>query len=175
MAQRMGWGYVVVNQGQQIVAINPAALRILEREEQPCASSPLRHQHALQKLLERGKIRFPIGTLAWIATSLNRSFTATLDQVRDFTSDPVSVALLLDLDAFPTPNPETLRQLFGLTSAEARLAVHLAQGRTTDEIAAILRVCPTTVRSQLAAVFAKTQTNRQAALVALLARVAVLP
>jgi DNA-binding CsgD family transcriptional regulator len=65
--------------------------------------------------------------------------------------------------------------MFGLTPAEERLAVQITRGDTPADIARETGVSIATVRSQLAAVFAKTQTGRQAELVALLARVAILP
>jgi DNA-binding CsgD family transcriptional regulator len=55
------------------------------------------------------------------------------------------------------------------------LAVQITRGDTPADIARETGVSIATVRSQLASVFAKTQTGRQAELVALLARVAILP
>ncbi len=64
--------------------------------------------------------------------------------------------------------PETLRAAFGLTRAEARVAVGLLQGRRLDEIAAEHGVGKETLRSQLRGVFDKTGVNRQADLVKVL-------
>ncbi|GJD51332.1 hypothetical protein OPKNFCMD_4086 [Methylobacterium crusticola] len=66
-----------------------------------------------------------------------------------------------------------LRQAFGLTAAEARLANALARGRDLAEVAAAGGTTVATLRSQLKAVFAKTGTHRQAELVALLVRMAL--
>jgi DNA-binding CsgD family transcriptional regulator len=115
-----------------------------------------------------------LGALIWIATSCERGIAVALDQFNDFTTDRTTTIALLDLDIFPAPNPTTLKRLFGLTFAEARLAFHLAQGKTPNEIAKILRVSRATIGSQLGAIFSKTHTKRQAALVALLGRIAVL-
>jgi DNA-binding CsgD family transcriptional regulator len=68
------------------------------------------------------------------------------------------------------PAAESLRHLFGLTPAEAKLAVALAEGRSIDEVATTTGVRPQTLRSHLKAIMAKTGTQRQAALVALLLR-----
>ena len=65
--------------------------------------------------------------------------------------------------------------MFGLTPAEIRLALELAQGGILADIAQRRRLSRTTVRSQLASVFSKTQTTRQAELVQLLNRIAILP
>ena len=63
-----------------------------------------------------------------------------------------------------------LRQMFGLSPAEADLAVRLAEGRTPAEIAEARRVLPSTVRTQLNSLMAKTGARRQSDLVAIVAR-----
>ena len=56
-----------------------------------------------------------------------------------------------------------------MTAAEARLAVHLAAGEGLDEAADALGVALETVRSQLKAIFGKTDTRRQGELLRKLA------
>jgi DNA-binding CsgD family transcriptional regulator len=68
---------------------------------------------------------------------------------------------------------EALEQQFGLTPAEARLAVALASRRTLDEYATLAGVSMNTVRSTLKGVFAKTGCNRQSELVLVLASGAI--
>jgi DNA-binding CsgD family transcriptional regulator len=84
-----------------------------------------------------------------------------------------SVLMMIDLSV--EPNAAVLQKLFNLTPAEASLAVNIGRGKTPAAIARSNRVTIATVRSQLAAVFAKTNTQRQAELVGLLARVSLLP
>ena len=59
---------------------------------------------------------------------------------------------------------------FGLTAAEAKLAAKLASGSGIEGAAASLGVSRETARTQLKAVFGKTNTRRQAELVALVSR-----
>jgi len=61
-----------------------------------------------------------------------------------------------------------LRDLFGLTAGEARLALLLVSGCSVSEAASILGVKESTTRSVLRAIFTKTGTNRQADLVRVL-------
>jgi DNA-binding CsgD family transcriptional regulator len=61
-----------------------------------------------------------------------------------------------------------LRAEFGLTKAEARLALRLAEGSSLASAAQTFGVKLTTIRSQLQQVFAKTGTSRQSELVAML-------
>lgn len=64
----------------------------------------------------------------------------------------------------------SLRQLFRLSPAEAAIAISLASGADLHEIAEERTVKLNTLRSQIASIMAKTNTRRQAELVALVAR-----
>jgi DNA-binding CsgD family transcriptional regulator len=86
-----------------------------------------------------------------------------------------ALIVILDPDAEQAPSAETVRQVFGLTCAEARLAVLLVRGLELKDIAALNGVAEATIRSQLKSVLAKTGTHRQSQLVALLSRLACLP
>ncbi len=71
-------------------------------------------------------------------------------------------------------DPLALIRSFGLTPAEARVAVLLCDGMTVAEIADVLGVAVATVRNHLKAVFAKTDTHRQAELARLVSRIGVM-
>jgi len=86
-----------------------------------------------------------------------------------------TMMIMVDLAGSYEPNSGVLQRMFGLTAAEARLALRIARGDTPADIAQETHVSMPTVRSQLAAVFTKTKTSRQAELVGLLARVSLLP
>ena len=68
----------------------------------------------------------------------------------------------------PIGAPPALGPLYGLTPAEERLALALASGLTLAESAKQLGIRVSTARGVLRAVFEKTGTNRQAALVRLI-------
>lgn len=81
-----------------------------------------------------------------------------------------ALALFLALPGEEPPlEPETVRELFGLTTAEARLAVALAQGISLVEAARRLGITHNTAKTQLRAIFAKTGARRQSQLVGILA------
>jgi DNA-binding CsgD family transcriptional regulator len=67
-------------------------------------------------------------------------------------------------------DPDQLRDLFGLTRAEAGIAIDLVRGMSLAEIAAAHGVGGETVRSHVKKILAKTGTRRQAEAVALIAR-----
>ena len=86
-------------------------------------------------------------------------------------------ALALVLITDPANNPvlagQALQQLFGLTAAEASVALALAAGRSAEEIAAERAVSLPTVRTQLRQMLAKTGALHLRDLVRLLASLPV--
>jgi DNA-binding CsgD family transcriptional regulator/PAS domain-containing protein len=75
-----------------------------------------------------------------------------------------------DLEAGTNLPEKQLRELFGLTPAETRLALALLEGVPVREAAGRFGTSQNTTRSQLARIFDKTGTNRQSDLVRLLMR-----
>ena len=67
-----------------------------------------------------------------------------------------------------------LRSLFGLTTAEAKLASRLATGEAIEHAADRLGIAKDTARNQLKSIFQKADAHRQSQLVALLAQVQLL-
>lgn len=78
------------------------------------------------------------------------------------------LCLVAPLDHRRTATVHQLMQLFGLSAAEARLARALASGETLEAYARENALKIPTVKTQLQATFAKTGTDRQAALVRLI-------
>nr|WP_283815780.1 helix-turn-helix transcriptional regulator [Bradyrhizobium lablabi] len=60
---------------------------------------------------------------------------------------------------------------FGLTQAEARVALASSSGKTMFETAQLLGLSPNTIKTHLRRVFAKTATGRQAELARLMASI----
>lgn len=81
---------------------------------------------------------------------------------------------IIDAGSPGSGNERLLCTLFGLSPAEARLALGLVAGQTAEEYSRQAGVAIATVRSQLHSIFAKTETRRQAALVALLSKLPAL-
>lgn len=79
------------------------------------------------------------------------------------------VCFIFPLGRRRVASAQQLISLFGLSPAEARLARALCHGETLEEYAETQSVKLPTVKTQLRAVFAKTQTDRQVALVNLIA------
>jgi DNA-binding CsgD family transcriptional regulator len=81
---------------------------------------------------------------------------------------PVVCIVIADPDHVSTLPIERLRDAFGLTEAEARLAGPLAAGQGLRAAAQSLGITYGTARARLAEIFQKTQTSRQGELVNLL-------
>lgn len=82
---------------------------------------------------------------------------------------PPVVCFIFPLGRRRVASAQQLISLFGLSPAEARLARALCHGETLEEYAEAQSVKLPTVKTQLRAVFAKTHTDRQVALVNLIA------
>jgi len=86
----------------------------------------------------------------------------------------LGASLIVTLGSSPGETPvveiDRVAQWFGLTPAEARLAVALAAGDTLQDYAALRAVSVNAVRFLLKGIFRKTGATTQAQLVALLAR-----
>ncbi len=76
-----------------------------------------------------------------------------------------AVLFLNDPESQPMPPLDLLRQAYGLTPAEARLALILTQGHSLKEAAELCGIAHNTAKSQLKNIFTKTNVQRQAQLV----------
>jgi DNA-binding CsgD family transcriptional regulator len=79
-----------------------------------------------------------------------------------------AIVFICDTTTHTRPTRETLMAHFGLTPAEYRVAILLADGHGPNIIAQMLGVTRNTLKSQLSSIFRKTNTSRQAQLVRLL-------
>ena len=81
-----------------------------------------------------------------------------------------TLLILSEVERAFAPNETLLRQAFGLTNAEVRLAVMLARGIGIGDASGRLGIGRETARTQLRTIFEKTGTHSQAQLAALLSR-----
>jgi DNA-binding CsgD family transcriptional regulator/PAS domain-containing protein len=87
-----------------------------------------------------------------------------------FQAGPSVMVCITDLGAGVCPPEERLRDLFGLTRKEARVALALLEGASPREAAKSLGVSFYTVRGHLAQIFDKTGVRRQSEMVRLMLR-----
>jgi DNA-binding CsgD family transcriptional regulator len=174
MLERIGCGWLVLNESKRLLEWNAAAETILAA----CDDSPYPPHDlsaALRSLIAGVPNHFLPGSLSWIVIRNAGDRPIIMNEEGVVTPDRSIILALLDRQSRTGPNPETLQKMFGLTGAETHLALRLASGDAPLEIAERSRLSRTTIRTQLASLFAKTETRRQAELVALLGRISVLP
>lgn len=82
-------------------------------------------------------------------------------------ADCQAIIILIDPDARRQSPESTLRAIFRLSEAEAKLAAQLASGESLEAVAERLGIAKETSRTQLKAIFNKTGAHRQAELVAI--------
>ena len=175
--ERMRCGGVLLDVFGAAIRINPTAARLLRDGAEPAAELDWTRS-AVKSLLGKAGTRFKLDDENWVVVSRENRRPLAIHAVplRHGVLEGVHTALILiDLEDVPVPRSRVLQQVFGLTPAEAGLAISIVRGETPADIAQLRKVSMATVRSQLASVFSKTNTKGQVELVTLLARVALLP
>ncbi|WP_173054849.1 helix-turn-helix transcriptional regulator [Candidatus Nitrotoga sp. AM1P] len=78
------------------------------------------------------------------------------------TQQNMALIVIQELSSPTLPKKILLKQMYGMTLAEARVAIDLIKGMAPKEIAYEAGVAISTVRSQMKAIFSKTGASRQA-------------
>jgi DNA-binding CsgD family transcriptional regulator len=142
--------------------------RIFARDQ----GSRLKLENAIQRLLHSKEAAVP--PVALPCTGSERPLLAYAIRLsklsHDFFSDCAAILVFVDLDAPIQPPERVLRECFGLSGAEARLASGLASGKSLEELAPDLSISKQTARYQLKSTFSKLNVHRQAELTALLGK-----
>ncbi|MGU3359535.1 helix-turn-helix transcriptional regulator [Methylobacterium sp. M6A4_1b] len=181
---RMGYGGLVISTSGDVLAMNDHARRIfqnlfcLSRSEVEVDVLNGLGRGIVKRLLGQGQPRVQLDNESWILVERADQRPLIMNAVPvPLTGDggPRSVLLLIDLDATPALNCGALKQIFGLTPSEAKLATLMAKGASLAEAATLQGVRVATVRAQLRSIFTKTHTHRQAELVMLVSRLSSLP
>jgi DNA-binding CsgD family transcriptional regulator len=122
-----------------------------------------------------GNLRKPPATVVLPRRNGLRPLIASVIPVVGMANDILhlvsAIVSVTDLEAEAVgPSTLAMREAFGLTQSEARLAHDIAVGKTLPEIATVSGVSKETLRSRLKSIFDKTGTARQAELATLLAK-----
>jgi DNA-binding CsgD family transcriptional regulator len=184
---RLNFGVVLLNESMQVLHLNRAGQGVVSRGDgisvgagrrldsnpgarQPQSLSrwlatvrdaPAEHQaHFLQGcrvLRKDGKRHYAIQCAAVLPAS---AWTAQNEEVR-------YVVFIVDPSALQLPSADRLVALYGLTQAQANVALEFSGGGTYKRVARRLRISVETVRSHIKEIYPKTRVNRQADLVRL--------
>jgi len=107
----------------------------------------------------------PSGLRAWLLDAI-----ACTDAVRSLHSRAAALVLITDVERDSRLNQCLLRDMFGLTTTETRLAGEIISGKSLREAAGRISISEAHARQRLKVIFRKTSTHRQGELVALLAK-----
>jgi len=175
-AQGLGLAVVVLDRNRRIVSSNPLADHLLAEAEglrrrgDELMFARSDHQRMIAALLNTGDPAAAL-TRFRVERPLHGDVVITARPLELAAIHAGTGALALFF-ARPGPeqrtDPQSLRDLFGLTAAEARLATVLARGMTLVEAAQAIGIAHNTAKVQLRSVFAKTGVHRQTQLVALI-------
>jgi DNA-binding CsgD family transcriptional regulator len=180
--ERVNSAAIVIDTTGRAIQMNLPAQNLLGVDFNLVRGRPAAHDPAsnrrLQQLVSSALHTAPGGAQSYAPIVVDRDEAPWLFveamPVTAFGSDLFSsgraILLLTDLRSPRQPDSIQLCAAFGLTAAEAKLAIRLASGHGIDAAATSLGVSCETARTQLKAVFAKTNTRRQAELAGLLAR-----
>jgi len=177
-------GVIVLDRRAQVVFANAAARR-LEAEGalrlgQPITTASPLHTQRLGQLLRAALLGAPGGTMALPRDADGHPLTIVVSSIRSKDIGRLSDAGYKDAAALLfVIDPANRRSIplsqimdaYGLTRAEARVALAVSSGNTVVETAQLLKLSPNTIKTHLRRVFAKTATGRQAELAGLIASV----
>ncbi len=177
-------GVVLLEAGGKVVFANDAAARLCAHADGlTIGAAGMRaarpsEDAALQRLFAKAFAGNGGGVPAGGVQSVTRisgrqPFAVHVLPLRDITEEfvarrPCAVVVIVDPDDPPYIAAAHLQQLYGLTSAEAAVAIQMLRGQGLQAVAKELRVTLSTVRIHLQRVFEKTGAHRQAELVRLL-------
>jgi DNA-binding CsgD family transcriptional regulator len=160
----------VIDQGQ-VLYVREGRLEVVDRAARPLMVQAMRQTGFAGLAAEPAAIRLNPSNVAdagpLVAVVLQ--VTQRLEQVG--TDLPSAVIYLRDATARTEFDPAPLRQLFGMTSAQAAVACLVASGLDLAEAAQRLCVSMHTVRSHLKMAMLKTSVKRQAELAILVPRI----
>jgi DNA-binding CsgD family transcriptional regulator len=184
---RLEFGVALLNAGLQVLHLNLAAKRVIDRrdgigigankrlESKPgpgrraglaewlakIGETPIADQgHFLEECRvtrNLGRRQYAVQCAAVLPAS---PWTAQSEEVR-------YVVFIIDPAALQLPSAARLVALFGLTQAQAKVAREFSKGGTYEQVARRLRISVETVRSHVKDIYPKTRVNRQADLVRL--------
>jgi DNA-binding CsgD family transcriptional regulator len=170
---------VLVNAAARAMTADDGALR-LRNATLTAVAAP--HSHRLERLIQAALGQVPVGTMSIPHPHDGRLLTILVSSMRSRDIDRFRGLGLRDVAAMvfivdparPLDIPaEWIMDAYGLTQAEARVALAAASGASVPETAHRLNISPNTVKTHLRRVFAKTGTTRQAELAAMMASISV--
>ena len=153
--QMLSEGVLLRSQRGRLIVTNPAAAERIENDVR--LSAYLEHE------LDGCNFSVPLGD-PFLPSIAHVVPLARRDAAHRFSRDGVAAIVVAGTAPGAGPSMDAVAALYGLTSAERRVAQLTAGGLTRAAIAEIVGVKESTVKSQLEAIFSKTGVSGQTAL-----------
>jgi DNA-binding CsgD family transcriptional regulator len=173
---------LIVDRSAQVAFANRAAAALLAQPPglrdgphglQTRSAATTQRLHALIANAAGGSVSMRCGSAMLIERTSGdlplQALVSPLGTRRD-----TAMLMVIDPQAVQRGIEQRLIALYALTPAEARVACEIGNGNNLRDIAAALRILPSTVRTHLHHVFAKTAMRGQADLMRLVAQLAQL-
>lgn len=181
---RLADGVVVLDRKARVLLANAAARQMSKegalRLHQSIGTHSLAHSQRLNELVRAALQGAAGGTMSLPRNVDGRPLTILVCSIRSKDLGRLSDAGIKDAAVLlfivdPTKRRSIplgqIMDAYGLTHAEARVALAASSGNTIVETAQSLRLSPNTIKTHLRRVFAKTTTGRQAELAGLIAAI----
>lgn len=164
----------VVDADAQIQFASAAARQLLDtgrlcmrngRLGSPAASETIALRHLVKERIDAvsfGPARMTFHRLDAADDALCLGVTAARPPGGPSAGQPFAIVFVSKPSQISLPDIRQLRDHFGLTDAQARLAIEIARGHGLKACARRLGIAVTTARSHLRQIFEKTDTKRQA-------------
>jgi len=175
-------GIAILGRGGRVIHLNPAAEAVVASGDGLCVESGhltavvARTDKVLGRVVQQvNGDESTVATGGCVAVSRPSGRRPYVVRVIPLSSgdsfglvSPTALVVIVDPEHEPRPDLEVLSGLYGLTKAEAEVALRVLDGTGVGPIADGLFLSLSTVRTHLQHVFHKTNTHRQAELVRLL-------
>jgi DNA-binding CsgD family transcriptional regulator/PAS domain-containing protein len=188
---RIGMGVIFLDATGRVMGSNEAAARMLERRQGIRLSKGLlqaefpEEERKLQRAIWQtcqtgaGRADGPGASLLISRRSPARPLQVVVgpacSRIAGLPSCPCAVIFVSDLSAPIRPQLDLLKALYGLTPAEARIALLLLDGKSNEQITVLLRITRNTLKTQTRSIFDKTGVRRQSQLIRLLMSLPIEP
>lgn len=183
----LGSGVLLLNAQAEILLANQAAQRILQQQdglavsESNCLNTihvetQSAIQHTLQTCLKRDLIEVPHFSQSITVSRVSgkspyQLFFSRLPDHNDFVAQPVSplaMVFITDTEQPLTVSAQLLKNTYGLTEAEVKLAQQCLVNDTMPALTTALNVSENTIKTQLASIYQKCGVHHRAELMKML-------
>jgi DNA-binding CsgD family transcriptional regulator len=186
---RLSVGIILLDRATKVVFANAAARSMaahggpLRLRNGVLTAVSATHAQRLQQFIQAALRGAPVGAMTIPHPDDGRLLTVLVSSVRSRDIDrfgglgmrDAAAMVFISDPARPLEIPaEWIMDAYGLTLAEARVALCASSGASIPETAARLNISPNTVKTHLRHVFAKTGANRQAELARLMTSIGLL-